>query len=531
MCIVSGQIQNEAGRIVFFCVVCRYQERCVRSTALFKPEYSESFRCIGPACEDSCCEEWTIHVDQSTFEKYQALPSGPLRTIVDESILRISEETSTTGGSAGAAAFAQIHMNADHKCPLLCAGGLCRMQVEHGEAFLSHMCTTYPRIVSSIDGVTEKALSLSCPEAARLVLLNPLLATSTAENVELPMRDEIDCGDNPWLPHFWPIRDFALALVRNRVYPLWQRLLLIGLFSSRLDAIAPGDLAKSVPHLLADFAVAVVSRKLQASMEALPVDHSQQLDVVLRLAGMLLHRSNLRPRFLECIQAFTQGIGNGPGATLESLTACYAQAHDRYFASFFEKHPYILENYLINTIFRCRFPFGRDWARDGSAPSMNREFALVTAQFALIKGLLIGVAGFHRWSLDRSRGAHIPGGQQALRTSHGFPRPGPCVAGREPHGRRTGNGDSAQKCGIERSEAYSARRPSPDSASRACRRNRGLSDATPSGERPVSTNDAVIRRLNEPSGIIPREPDALARLVPGPSHGRPGCSNPDRNNY
>jgi lysine-N-methylase len=377
----------------------------VRSTALFKPEYSESFRCIGPACEDSCCEEWTIHVDQSTFEKYEALPSGPLRTIVSESILRISEETNSKGGST-AAAFAQIRMNADHKCPLLSADGLCRIQVEHGEAFLSHMCATYPRMVSSIGGVTEKALSLSCPEAARLVLLNPLLATSSGRNDEPPMREEIDCGDNPWLPHFWPIRDFALALVRNRVYPLWQRLFLIGLLSSRLDAIAPGDLVKSVPRLLADFAASIASQKLQASMEALPVDYAQQLDVVLRLAGMLLHRSNLRPRFLECIREFTQGIGNGPGATLDSLTACYAHAHDCYFAPFFEEHPHILENYLINTIFRCRFPFGRDWARDGTAPSMSREFALLTAQFALIKGLLIGIAGFHRESLSTNDVVH-----------------------------------------------------------------------------------------------------------------------------
>ena len=371
-------------------------------TAHFRPEYSQSFRCIGPACEDSCCEEWTIHVDQLTFEKYMALPPGPLRTIVDENILRISEKTNANS----AATFAQIRMNTDHKCPLLSADGLCRMQAEHGEAFLSNMCATYPRVVSSIAGETEKALSLSCPEAARLVLLNPRLAASTAENVELPVREETALGDNLWLPHFWPIRDFSLALVRNRVYPLWQRLFLIGLFSSRLDAIAPVDLVKGVPQLLGDFAAAVASRKLQASMEALPVDHAQQLDVVLRLAGMLLHRSNLSPRFLECIQAFTQGIGNGPGATLESLTACYAKAHDRYFAPFFQKHPYILENYLINTIFRCRFPFGRDWARDGTPPSMSREFALLTAQFALIKGLLIGVAGFHREGLSTDQVVH-----------------------------------------------------------------------------------------------------------------------------
>jgi lysine-N-methylase len=129
-------------------------------------------------------------------------------------------------------------------------------------------------------------------------------------------------------------------------------------------------------------------------METLPLDREAQLDVVLQLAGMLLHRSNLRPRFLACVQAFTAGIGNVPGANLQSLAEHYAVAHDRYYAPFLDRHPYILENFLTNTVLRCRFPFGS--VSQQKPLSMAREFALLTAQFALMKGLLIGVAGFHR---------------------------------------------------------------------------------------------------------------------------------------
>jgi lysine-N-methylase len=372
----------------------------------FQPEYSKSFRCIGPACEDSCCEEWTVHVDQGTFEKYQTIPEGPLRTIVDASIVRIPGNTNATAGSTTPAPFAQIRMNDEHKCPLLSADSLCRMQSEYGEAFLPHACATYPRVVYSIDGVSENALSLSCPEAARLVLLTPELPTS-AGNMDLSsMRGDTAASSNPWLPHFGPIRDFALALIRNRTYPLWQRLFLLGLFSRRLDDIAPDDLQEKAPQLLVNFVAIVASQNMQDSMETLPVNDAQQLDIVLRLAGMLLHRAYIRPRFVECIQAFTHGIGNGPGATLESLTANYSAAHDRYFSPFFEKHPYILENLLINTIFRCKFPFGNDWLRKGAGASMNREFALLAAQFALMKGLVIGVAGFHRENLSVDHVVH-----------------------------------------------------------------------------------------------------------------------------
>lgn len=372
---------------------------------LIQPDYSEDFRCIGPACEDPCCEQWTVYVDQGTFEKYQNLPAGPLRTIIDENVLRTPESAQANGGPV-AATFAQIHMDTSHKCPLLSADRLCRIQVEHGEELLPHACATYPRVAYSINGVTEKALSLSCPEAARLVLLNPHLRTGAVQDDGPRVGDNRANEGDPCLTLFWSIRNFALALVRNRVYPLWQRLYLLDLFSRRFDAIAPDERLERVPRLLADFEVAVASGHLQATMNTLPIDNAQQLDVVLLLAGLLLHQSYVRPRFVECVQAFTQGIGNGPGATLESLAAGYATAHDRYYEPFFQKHPHILENYLINTIFRCQFPFGRDWAKTGVAPSMTRESALLTAQFALIKGMLIGVAGFHREEFSADHVVH-----------------------------------------------------------------------------------------------------------------------------
>lgn len=203
-------------------------------------------------------------------------------------------------------------------------------------------------------------------------------------------------GARPLQPWLLAIRGAALELVRNRAYPLWQRMFLLGVFCRRLDAIGAGELKQSVPEFLSDFEATVTSGSLREAMETLPIDGEAQVDVVLRLAGMMLHLSNVRPRFVECINTFTAGIGNSPSATLESLTAQYAMAQDRYFTPFVGRYPHILENYLLNTILRCQFPFGRDGMKEGAAPSMTREFAILTAQFTLMKGLLIGVAGYHR---------------------------------------------------------------------------------------------------------------------------------------
>jgi lysine-N-methylase len=128
------------------------------------------------------------------------------------------------------------------------------------------------------------------------------------------------------------------------------------------------------------------------------------MDAVLRLAGLMLHKSNVTTRFVECVQAFTSGIGNGPGATLNSLAAQYALARDRYYAPFLVLHPYIMENFLINTIVRSQFPFGRAGMQAGAQANTMREFVMLAAQFALMRGLLIGVAG-HRGEAFSS--AHV----------------------------------------------------------------------------------------------------------------------------
>jgi lysine-N-methylase len=318
-----------------------------------------------------------------------------LHGLIDASIL-VNHE------GAPANRFATIQMTSANQCPLLSEDRLCRIHAEHGEAFLPHTCAVYPRVVNAVGDIEEEALTLSCPEAARLVLLHSDLLNSGETGPFLlesePAQAVSDAGSvHAW---FWPLREFVLELVRNRDYPLWQRLFLLGIFSKLFDARV--EVEESIAELLRNFVVEVASGSLRAKMDALPSDPGRQLDAVLRFAGILNEKCNPRPRFLACVQAFTAGIGNGPGATFESLTAGYLLAHDRFYLPLLERHPKILENYLINTIFRSRFPLGREAMPPGVSPSMTREFTLLAAQFALMKGLLIGVAGFHgnAFSLD-----------------------------------------------------------------------------------------------------------------------------------
>jgi lysine-N-methylase len=362
--------------------------------------YAERFHCAGSACEDTCCQGWTVPLDKGTFDRYQALPPSPLKVLINQSVERVTADAAgpAPATAGGKPTFARIRMNEANECPLLTADHLCGVQKELGEGMLSHTCATYPRIVHSLGGVREAGLTLSCPEAARLVLLTPDLAgkwpgaTPTADTLPIAGADNTA---EPLPAHFWAIRAAVLRIVLARIYPLWQRMFLLDLLCRRLDLITRGELDRPVAEYLVEFEAAVATGALSKQMDLLPVDLTAQLDVVLRLAGMMLHKSNVRPRFVAAIKTFTAGIGNGPGATLESLTARYAQAHDRTFAPFCQRNPHMMENFLINTIVRCQFPFGREGMKAGAQTNMAREFALLAAQFALMRGLLIGAAGLH----------------------------------------------------------------------------------------------------------------------------------------
>jgi lysine-N-methylase len=360
----------------------------LRQTRIVRPEYAERFSCIGSACEDTCCAGWTVTVDEASYRKYASLPDGPLRSLVDPSFLLTSNEVK----KAYPDYFASVRMLPSGGCPFLSEERLCRIQVELGESYLCRTCAAFPRYVQTIDDLKETELSLSCPEAARLVLLNRNLLPSAAGPGYRMTWDET-AADQSFRLYFWPIRDFVLNLIQNRKYALWQRLFLLGTFSRRLEALVRGELKRSVPDLLSDFVCAVSTQGLCAAMEKTPANLSMQLEIVFRLIAQRVSDTRISPRMHQVLSSFCEGVGHSRTASIESQVARYADAYEQSFSPFFSRHPHILENYLINAVLRERFPFGTRLFSPEDELEPAREFAKIALPFALIKGLLIGVAG------------------------------------------------------------------------------------------------------------------------------------------
>ena len=117
------------------------------------PSYYKKFSCIADACPDTCCAGWQIMIDDKSLSKYRHF-QGSFRNRLHNDI-NWKEH-----------AFRQY----GHRCAFLNEENLCDMYIEAGSWMLCDTCRRYPRHIEEFEGMREISLSLSCPEAARIIL-------------------------------------------------------------------------------------------------------------------------------------------------------------------------------------------------------------------------------------------------------------------------------------------------------------------------------------------------------------------------
>ncbi len=353
-----------------------------------RPTYAARFRCIGADCEDACCREWAIPLDKDTYKQYRQFPPDKLGSVVEQFV-----SINATPG-APEAVFARILPDASGRCPFFGADRLCSVQKEYGPALLSSTCSAYPRALNVVEGILEGSLMLSCPEAARPVVLTPDAARAVGNLHSGEFRTDaalrsVRTESKPYR-HFHAIRSLLVEMIQDRSRPLWQRLVFLGSVCRSLDGVGAEEDAQ-VPAILDEHRQALRQDAPRASLANIPEQPGLKLGVVLKLTDARVQDKESGPRFMDTFWSFVEGIGSGTGADGDDVQR-YLKAKQTYYHPFFAKSPFVLENYLLNYIFQNLFPFGR-----GQNPrGIFAEYILLAAQFAWVETLLVGVAGHHK---------------------------------------------------------------------------------------------------------------------------------------
>lgn len=325
-----------------------------KTVQALQPRHVGSFACTGPACEDNCCTGWTVHIDKKTFNAYRQVKQPMLAERLATQVKRVRSLNSEIQ-------YARIEMDATTQaCPFM-EEKLCSIQREMGEDKLSDTCATYPRSNRVMGRQHEQSLTLSCPEAARLALLQ----ADAMDFVEAPSRVRPEVlttikGKNGLSTDVMSsVRLFALQLMRTEGLELWQKLAVLGVFCEQLTQILKTSGHARIPALLEETTAMVTGGAISEALSVMQPDYAIQVTVFSRLWQLKIKRK-LSPVQEAVQKAVALGLGADPvthEATQEQLIARYTAGVAR-LPEAMKEVPFLLENYVINDMINEVFPFG-----------------------------------------------------------------------------------------------------------------------------------------------------------------------------
>ena len=346
----------------------------------FQPEYFSKFKCDGSKCNNNCCErEWGIDIDKTTYEKYSHLqPESASR----ELIKHITYDSDNNR-----------YLITKRPCPFLTEKKLCRLQLEHGESFLSDTCTIYPRRILDFGYFFERSLSLTCPVVAEMILFTkePL----SFEFVEVPEKIHqlnrkskiLKCNiPEDFVQHVVEIQIAMISILQERTLTIDQRLIVIGFLIDYIDEMTnKKTFTQEEVTTLHENLVKVVStyesKKFLAEqapimIQSINFDEKNFVGLILKIFENLYGGWNLgdNRKFVDAVvKVLKIRTDKNNNVSITQVADNYNRlADDR--KKFLARYSNFFENYLVNKIFYNTYP----WQADNNSITDNFAVFLIT---------------------------------------------------------------------------------------------------------------------------------------------------------
>jgi lysine-N-methylase len=359
-----------------------------KSYTMLIPKYMQQFSCIGSDCEDTCCSGWGVSIDKKTYKKYNKVKNIELKSLFKENIVRNKQSTIDTN-------YAKIKITTTG-CPFLDEEKLCRIQLNLGEDYLSQTCSVYPRRNNLVDGTIEQSAETSCPEIARLVLLNR--EKMEFDQIDASNKDDVRVSRNintkknmeskSIEKYFWEIRMFSVNLLQNRNYTISERLIILGLFIENINNLVLDGRESQIKNTIVSYNLLIEERlSITNELDLISNNVNIQIDIIKSLIVKKGYFNNYR--FIECLAEMIEGLKLDETDCDEQLINNYNNAYNSYYKPFMDKNEHILENYLVNYIFKNLFPIYRQ-------KGIFDDYMLLITHYAMIKLVLIGMSNFHQ---------------------------------------------------------------------------------------------------------------------------------------
>lgn len=343
------------------------------------PKYLKEFKCIGGECEDSCCIGWDIDIDKITFRQYYKVKDQEMKKMFQKNV------HNNEYCQAPDVDYGKVKLKKDKRCPFLDECNYCIIQSKLGEEYLSNVCTSFPRILNKIDGYYEMSLDVSCPEAARILLLKEE-GIEFEENEETLgkhiISSEIDTKSKEFknlpIKYFKEIRDLSIKIIKNRNFDLNRRLYILGEFINELEE----ELKYNYENVL-KFIKEYDINSVKDPYEKDDFSYLLQVDFfkkTMKYLNILNEVDSLS--FKDYTKEVMDGF-NFEDDNISKYANVYIEAFEEYSKEYMIENSFIFENYLVNFIYNYMFPFSEN-------QSVFDGYIMLLMRYSFIRFYLVG---------------------------------------------------------------------------------------------------------------------------------------------
>ncbi|MEG1483529.1 flagellin lysine-N-methylase [Clostridium sp.] len=344
------------------------------------PKYLKEFKCIGGECTDSCCIGWDIEIDKTTFKQYYKVQDKEMKRMFQKNVHNNENYTCSDVD------YGKVKLKGEKRCPFLDEENYCIIYSKLGEEYLSNVCTSFPRITNIVDGYYEMSLDVSCPEAARILLLKEEGIEFSESNETLGkhiVSSEIDTKDkrlkNSPLKYFKEIRDLSIKIIKNRKFDLNQRLYILGEFINKLEDEIESNFS-NVPNFIKKYDINIVKDPYEKN----ELSYVLQVDFFKKMIGFLnVSRDVESIPFKEDTKKVIEAFKLNEGDKLSNHSELYIKSFEDYTKNFINDNSYIFENYLVNFMYNYMFPFSE-------TESIFDGYIMLLTRYSFIRFYLVG---------------------------------------------------------------------------------------------------------------------------------------------
>lgn len=294
------------------------------------PEYFKDFKCIASKCEDTCCAGWGIVIDDVTYDRYKNVQGKFGERLRSEIVHEAGENIFVLKGN---------------NCPFLNKEKTCDIYINIGEENLCYTCQQYPRYTEEFGSLREIGISLSCPEAARIMLNNDKKVTFELSENEEVVSSYNDINAQLFI-ELLQSRNIVMDMLQDRDIDLRKRVALALLFVDEIQEKIDESEIKEIKSVREKYSDKLFLEELLEKLEEYKDNEGIKYDNIQEYFNVFRDLKHITPNdplgLNDALRYFWQADED------EEL---YILKHKQ-FVEYYEDKIYKFENILVYFVFR-----------------------------------------------------------------------------------------------------------------------------------------------------------------------------------